>query len=49
MKKQKYYLPITDGEVRIILLSLIHFKNKLQQEGRYTDCVDELIVKISSL
>lgn len=49
MKKQKYYLTVTDGEVRVILLSLIHFKNKLHQQGCYTDCVDELILKIFSL
>lgn len=49
MKKKKYYLSITGIEVRTILLSLIHFKNKLQQQGHYTDCVDELILKISSL
>lgn len=48
MKNRKYYLYLSREETRLILLSLIHFKNKLQQQGRYTDCVDDLILKISA-
>lgn len=47
MKKDKRYLYLNSEETRVVLQSLIHLKNKLQQQGRYTDCVDELIVKIT--
>lgn len=48
MKNRKYYLYLSHEETRLILLSLIRFKNKLQQQGRYTDCVDDLILKLSA-
>ena len=41
--KKKRYLYLNDEEARLVVQSLIRFKNKLQQRGRYTDCVDELI------
>ena len=43
-KDNKHYL--IDEETRLVLKSLIRFKNKLLQQGRYTDCVDELILKV---
>ena len=49
MKKLKYYLTVSTEETRVILRSLIELKNKLIREGRYTDCVDELIIKISKV
>jgi len=45
MKKIK--LPINNNEKRIILNALIEFRNNLLKEKRYTDSVDELILKIS--
>ena len=47
MKNKKRYLYLNDEETRLVLQSLIRFKNKLQQQGRFTDCVDELILKVS--
>ena len=47
MGKNKRYLYLSSGETRLVLQSLIRFKNKLQQQGRFTDCVDELILKVS--
>ena len=36
-----------DGQERILLLhSLVELKNQLIQQGRYTDCIDELIFKV---
>ncbi len=35
-----------DYEVRIIILALNELRNQLIQEGRYTDVVDELLVKL---
>lgn len=47
MKQQKYYLYLNSEEIRIVLQSLIRMKNTLIKRGRYTDCVDELIVRIT--
>lgn len=47
MRKQKHYLYLNAEETSIVLQSLIRLKNKLIRAGQYTDCVDELIVKIT--
>ena len=49
MMNKKRYLYLNDEKTRLALQSLIRFKNKLQQRGRYTDCVDELILKVSGI
>ena len=36
----------TYEEVRIIVLALIELKNQLIKEGRYTDSVDDLLVRL---
>ena len=46
LKKQRRYLYLDDEEISVVLQSLIRLKNILIREGRYTDCVDELIVKV---
>ena len=46
LKKQKRYLYLNTEEISVVLQSLIRLKNTLIREGRYTDCVDELIVKV---
>lgn len=43
MKKYK----LDDYEIRIIILALNELRNQLIQEGRYTDAVDELLIKLS--
>ena len=43
MKKKK--VALTYDEKRIILMSLIELKNQLIREGRYTDAVDEILIK----
>jgi hypothetical protein len=48
MKSVKYYIPCTEEEVRIVLHSLVQMRNRLIHEGRFTDCVDELIAKIAA-
>ena len=47
MKEKKYHLYLDEAERRLIILCLVDFRNKLIAEGRYTDCVDELLVKFS--
>ena len=46
MRKQKHYVYLNEQETRVLLKSLIRFKNILVQQGRYTDIVDELIMKV---
>ncbi len=47
MQKQKYYIAVDEYERRIIINSLNDLRNKLIAEGRYTDAVDELIIKFA--
>ena len=47
MRKQKYHLYLTDDEHWLALKSLVELKNRLIHEDRYTDAIDELIIKLS--
>ena len=47
MFSKKRYLYLSNEELSILLRSLIRLKNSLIQQGRYTDCVDELILKVT--
>lgn len=47
MRGRKYHLYLSEDERRFLIQNLIWFQNKLWQEGRYTDAVDDLIIKIS--
>jgi hypothetical protein len=43
MFKPKY--KFTYDEIRIIVMALVELKNQLISEGRYTDAVDELLIR----
>ena len=43
----KYHLYLTHDEHRTVINSLICLKNDLISQGKYTDAVDELIVKLT--
>lgn len=45
MRKQKFNLILDDLRYDFIVVSLIEMKNKLISEGRYTDAVDEALIK----
>lgn len=47
MKEQKFHLYLSESERRFLIQNLIWFQNKLRREGRYTDPVDDLIIKFS--
>ena len=47
MKEEKYYLYLKSDEIKIIVRSLIILRNNLLKQNRYTDCVDDMIIKIS--
>lgn len=46
MKEAKRIVTLETDEYRILLHCLIHFRNVLIAEGRYTDAVDELLLKM---
>ena len=43
--KQKYYLALDDAERRLLVESLNHLRSRLIAEVRYTDAVDEVLLK----
>ena len=47
MKKQLFHLYLNDDEYRKVLQALIALKNDLIEQGRYTDAVDDVIIKIT--
>ena len=46
--KQKYYLALRTEEWRLLIHCLNNFRNRLISEGRYTDAVDELLIKVAN-
>lgn len=46
MLRKKHYLYLDDSEHSILIKSLVQMKNKLIEQGRFTDCVDDLIIKV---
>ena len=47
MRNPKYHLYLTHDERRTIINSLIDLKNHLVTQGKYTDAVDEIIIKLT--
>ena len=45
MKKQQFHLYLNDDEYRKVLQALIALKNNLIEHGRYTDAVDDVLIK----
>ena len=48
MREKKYHIYLTDGEQSRVIQSLINLKNNLIVQGRYTDAVDEVLLKVLS-
>lgn len=48
MLKKRHYLYLSENEHRVLIRSLVQMKNRLIHGGRFTDCVDELILKVLS-
>ena len=46
--KQKYYLALTAEEWRLMIESLNNLRNRLISEGRYTDAVNEVLIKVAN-
>ena len=47
MRKPKYHLYLTPDERRTVINSLIDLRNDLISRGKYTDLVDELLIKLT--
>lgn len=47
MRKRKYYLRLTNAEHHLIIQCLHDLRNRLLSQGKYTDGVDEVIIKFS--
>ena len=45
--KQKYYVELNRQEWRLIIEALNRLRNKLIAARRYTDAVDEMLVKVA--
>ena len=48
MKNTKYHVYINSEERRLLISSLNDLRNKLIDEGRYTDLVDEGLIKVAN-
>lgn len=48
MRDRRYYIVLDDFERRVILNSLNEMRNKIIADGKYTDAVDEVLLKIIS-
>ena len=47
MKELKYHIYLTNEERSEVLKALIDLKNSIISQGRYTDALDEIIIKLS--
>ena len=45
--RQKYYLALTTEEWRLMIEFLNNLRNRFISEGRYTDAVDEVLIKVA--
>lgn len=46
MRGKKYYIAIDDSERRVVVNCLNEMLNKLIADSKYTDAVDEVLLKI---
>ena len=47
MKNIKYIIKLNSAETDIVIRSLVDLRNSMLEQGRYPDCVDDVIIKIS--
>ena len=46
MKEKKYYIALDDFERRMVVNCMNEMRNKLIADGKYTDALDEVLLKI---
>ena len=47
MRNPKYHLYLTPDERRTVINSLIDLRNDLISQDKYTDIIDELLIKLT--
>ena len=47
MRNPKYHIYLTPDERRTVINSLIDLRNNLISQGKYTDVIDELLIKLT--
>ena len=47
MRNPKYHLYLTPDERRTVISSLIDLRNELISQGKFTDVIDELLIKLT--
>lgn len=47
MRNPKYHIYLTPNERRTVINSLIDLRNVLISQGRYTDIIDEMLIKLT--
>lgn len=47
MRNPKYHLYLTSNERRTVISSLIDLRNELISQGKFTDVIDELLIKLT--
>ena len=48
MREKKYYIVLDNFERRMLLNNLNNYRNKLITEGKYSDLLDEVIIKVAN-
>ena len=46
MKEKKYYIVLDDFERRVVVNCMNEMRNKLITDGKYTDALDEVLLKV---
>ncbi len=47
MRNPKYHIYLSHDEQRTVINSLIDLRNNLITQGKYTDIIDELLIKLT--
>lgn len=45
-RKKKVYLEVTGAELQMLRRSLMNWRNRLLAQGRHTDPIDEMLIKL---
>ena len=48
MRDKTHHIYLDSHERKLLIHSLVELKNQLIQQDRYTDCIDELIFKVTN-
>ena len=46
IKEKKYYITLDDFERRVVVNCMNEMRNKLIADGKYTDALDEVLLKV---